>query len=257
MDSAILALTRPVSPSIVNCELTHLAREPIDWRRAVRQHDEYEELLRTLGCTVQRLDAPPDHPDAVFIEDTAVVLNECAIVARPGAAARRGETAGIADALRPYRRVFHIEAPGTLDGGDVLLVGQDLFVGMSSRSNADGARQLADVVAGFGYAVQRVPMRDCLHLKTAVSTLPDERLLLDARRVDPETFGGAEWIECIADEEVGANVLVVDETVVCPQAAPRTHERLESEGYEVVTVNASELAKAEGGLTCCSLLLRI
>jgi dimethylargininase len=250
----MIAITRPVPRSIVDCELTHLERVPIDWARAVRQHDEYEAMLRSLGCSVRRLAEQPDFPDSVFIEDTAVVLEECAIIARPGAASRRGEVPAVIEALRPYRSLIQIGAPGTLDGGDVLRAGRRLYVGLSSRTNADGARQLADAVRTFGYVVATVSVGDCLHLKTAVSSLPDDRLLLDSRRVDASVFE-ARWIEVDPDEPVGANVLAVGSTIACPADAPRTGERLRSEGYAVVTVDASELAKAEGGLTCCSLLL--
>jgi dimethylargininase len=252
----LLALTRPVPQSIVHCELTHLARAPIDFTRASQQHEEYENALRALGGTVEQLTGQPEQPDSVFIEDTAVVLDECAVITRPGAASRRGEVAPVAEALQRHRRLQHIDAPGTLDGGDVLLVGRNLFVGMSSRTNADGARQLADAVAAFSYSVQGVTVRDALHLKTAVTALPDERLILDPRKVDPSCFAGARWIEGIGGEATGTNVLAVNDTVICPADAPRTHALLEGEGYRVISVDASELAKAEGGLTCCSLLLR-
>ena len=251
----MIALTRPVPPSIAQCELTHLQREPIDFANASRQHDEYENVLRSLGCKVTRLAGLPDHPDSVFIEDTALVLDECAIITRPGAESRRGEVAGIAEALGPLRRLYHIEAPGTLDGGDVLRVGRRLYVGMSTRSSADGVRQLADAVARHGYTVSRVPMRDCLHLKTAVSTLPGNTLLLNPRWVDAESFHGAPHIEVHPEESEAANVLVVGQTVVLPASATRTRQSLEKLGYATVTVDASELAKAEGGLTCCSLIV--
>jgi dimethylargininase len=253
--SLVIALTRPVAPSMAECELTHLERQPIDIASASRQHDEYENVLRALGCKVTRLAGLPGHPDSVFIEDTAIVLDECAVITRPGAESRRGEVAGVAEALERYRRLYHIEAPGTLDGGDVLRVRRRLYVGVSARSNADGARQLADAVAHHGYSVARVPMRDCLHLKTAVSTLPDHSLLLNPRWVDAECFDGARAIEVHPEEPEAANVLVVGATVVLPASARRTREALEAAGYRTVTVDGSELAKAEGGLTCCSLLV--
>lgn len=251
----MLALTRPVPDSLANCELTHMSRTAIDVATARRQHRDYENALRSLGCDVQQLPALHDHPDSVFIEDTALVFDECAVITRPGAESRRGETAGVAEALRPLRRIYHIEAPGTLDGGDVLRVGKRLYVGASSRSNEDGARQLADALAAHGYSVTRTSMRGCLHLKTAVSTLPDGVLLLDPRHVDAESFDGARSIAVDHDEPEAANVLVVGETVILPESAPRTRETLIAAGYPTLAVNATELAKAEGGLTCCSLLL--
>ena len=251
-----IALTRPVPSSLAHCELTHIARQPIDVANARRQHAAYEALLRSLGCDVRQLPALDDHPDSVFIEDTALVFDECAVITRPGAESRRGETVGIAEALRPLRRLYHIEAPGTLDGGDVLRVGKRVYVGASTRSNEDGARQLADALSPHGYSVTRTPMRDCLHLKTAVSTLPNGVLLLDPRYVDAESFDGARSINVHFDEPEAANVLAVDDVVVLPASAPRTRALLDAAGYKTATVDASELAKAEGGLTCCSLLLR-
>jgi dimethylargininase len=251
----MIAFTRPVPRSITECELTHLAREPIDVATAARQHRVYEDVLRSLGCDVRRLPALDAHPDSVFVEDTALVLDECAIVTRPGAESRRGETADVAEALRPLRRLHRIEPPGTLDGGDVLRVGRRLYVGASTRSNDDGSRQLADALAAYDYSVARVNMRGCLHLKTAVSTLPDDTLLLDPRCVDADAFDGARVIHVHADEPQGANVLVVGDDVVVPSSAPRTRETLDAAGYRTIAVDASELAKAEGGLTCCSLLV--
>lgn len=251
----LLALTRPVPPTIARCELTHISREPIDVDIAVRQHEEYEAMLRALGCIVTQLDGAPDRPDSVFIEDTAVVLDECAVITRPGAPSRRGETEVVEDALRRHRRVVHIDAPDTLDGGDVLRVGRRLWVGLSSRSTEDGAAQLRALLHPFGYGVDTTTVRDCLHLKSAVSTLPDGRLLLNPRMVDASAFPGTPTIEVDSGEPWAANVLCVGDMVICPSAAPRTRRILDSLGYGTAGVDASELAKAEGGLTCCSLLL--
>ena len=253
----LLALTRPVPPNVGDCELTHLERQPIDWRRATEQHDVYEAALRSLGCEVRRLDGVPQQPDSVFIEDTAIVLDELAIIARPGAESRRGEIAGVAAALTEYRDVSCIEAPATLDGGDVLRVGRRLYVGLSTRSNQEAVDQLSAITKPFGYTVTSVVPRDCLHLKTAVSTLPDDRLLLNPRMVEASALGGAPYIEVDVAEPHAANVLSVGSTILAPASTPRTRKKLESLGYVVVSVDASELAKAEGGLTCCSLLLRV
>lgn len=251
----MIAFTRPVPDSITECELTHLERQPIDVATARRQHAAYEQLLRSLGCDVRQLPGLADHPDSVFIEDTAFVVDECAVVTRPGAESRRGETPAVADALRPLRRLYHIEGPGTLDGGDVLRVGKHVYVGASARSNDDGSRQLADALSSHGYAVRRVPMRDCLHLKTAVSTLPDDAVLLDVRCVDEDSFDGARAHYIHPEEPEGANVLVIGDVVIVPASAARTRGVLDAAGYRTMTLDASELAKAEGGLTCCSLLL--
>jgi len=253
----LVALTRPVPPSIAECELTHLEREPIDFARATQQHEEYEAVLRSLGCAVKRVPADPSHPDSVFIEDTAVVLDECAIIARPGATSRRGETAAVSDALSPYRLLFPIEEPGTLDGGDVLCVGHRVFVGLSGRTNSAGANQMAHILEPMGFSVATMPVKGCLHLKTAVTALGDDRVLLNpAMTAIPSATSDLRVIEVDPAEPLAANVLAIDGKVLCSASAPRTRRRLENEGYNVIPVNASELAKAEGGLTCCSLLLR-
>ncbi|OLE57972.1 MAG: hypothetical protein AUG74_17625 [Bacteroidetes bacterium 13_1_20CM_4_60_6] len=251
---SLLALTRPVPPTITECELTHLEREPISFDRAARQHEEYEAALRTLGCTVTRIAGAPEHPDSVFIEDAAIVLDECAVITRPGAESRRGETEAVANALDAYRPLLRITAPETLDGGDVLRVGCRLWVGLSSRSTAGGAKQLGGFLKRFGYRVDTADVRDCLHLKTAVSALPDGRLLLNPRMVDSWTLDAASPIEVDPAEPFAGNVLCVGDTVLCPASAPLTRARLDAQGYKTAAVDASELAKAEGGLTCCSLV---
>src|SRR5215203_813300 len=165
----LLALTRAVPPSISRCELTHLERTSIDYAAAVREHEAYEEALRRIGCVVQRLPELPDNPDSVFVEDTAVVTDEIAVIARPGAESRRAEVDSTAEALRPLRRVAFIQPPGTLDGGDVLVTPGKVFVGITQRTNVDGARQLAMHLAPFGYQTLPVPVTGCLHLKSAIT----------------------------------------------------------------------------------------
>jgi dimethylargininase len=255
----LVALTRAVPPSIVECELTHLVRAPIDVAVARAQHDEYERTLGALGCRVERVTAAPDMPDSVFIEDTAVVFDEVAIITRPGAISRRAETTAVASALAPYRPLRHIEPPGTIDGGDVLVIDKRVFVGLSTRTNHAGLRQLRDAVSGFGYVVTGVPVDGCLHLKSAVTAVSDDVLILDSRSVDPRQFDGLLWIEPADEERHAANVLRIGATIVCPDRAPITRRRLEEAGLSVTTTTAaaSELRKAEGGLTCCSLIFRV
>jgi dimethylargininase len=257
MSTRLIALTRDISPALQECELTHLAREPIDIERARRQHDAYEDALRGLGCEVRRLSAGPNMPDSVFIEDTAVVLDEVAVITRPGAPSRRGETAAVADALAAHRPLVHIEAPGTLDGGDVLVAECTVFVGRSERTNEAGIEQLRDAVAGFGYVVRGVPLHGCLHLKTAVTHVGGGRLLINRGWVPAEAFAGWELIDVEPGEPFAANALRVGGRIIHPDAFPRTRSRLEAHGLEVVPVPADELAKAEGGVTCCSLVFRV
>lgn len=252
----LIAITREVSPRIAECELTHLAREPINLERARAQHRQYEELLVELGCKLVRLPAEPELPDSVFVEDTAIVLDELAIITRPGAESRRAETASVAEALKPYRKVLRIEPPGTLDGGDVLRVGKILYVGQSERSNREGIQQLGRIAAAFGYRVGPVPLHGCLHLKSAVTQVADHALLINRHWADDRVFDSCKLIDVDPAEPFAANALRVGATVIYPQAFPETRQRLDKHGVRVRTVDASELAKAEGGVTCCCLIFR-
>jgi dimethylargininase len=185
------------------------------------------------------------------------VLEELAVITRPGAASRRGETASVAAALGEYRQLKCIEAPGTLDGGDVLRIGQRVYVGMSGRTNADGARQLAELLAPFGYELEGIEVRGCLHLKSAVTAVADDTVLVNPRWVDVSHFRGLKRIDVHPAEPFAANALLVDETLLCAAAAPRTRERLGALGFAVESADVSELAKAEAGVTCCSLILYV
>jgi dimethylargininase len=252
-----IAITRDVSPSIAQCELTHVERSPIDLERAQAQHRAYQRTLAALGCRVLSLEAEPEMPDAVFVEDVAVVLDEMAIMTRPGAASRRDEGQAVAQLLQRYRPLHGIHAPGTLDGGDVLRVGRNLFVGESSRSSASGIQQLGRIAGEAGYQVRGVPIRDCLHLKSAVTAPREDTLLVQPRWVDPGAFEGLRIIEVDPDEEHAANVLRIGDTLVMPDSFPRTRRRLEDAGFAVVAVDVSELQKAEGATTCCSVVFEL
>jgi dimethylargininase len=258
----LLALTRAVPQSIDRCELTHVERTPIDYARAVREHAAYEDALRRAGCVVRRLPELPDNPDSVFVEDTAVVIDELAIVTRPGAPSRRGEVDSLVEALRPLRKLAYIQPPGTLDGGDVLVTPGKVFVGITERTNADGARQLAGHLAPFGYDTISVAVTGCLHLKSAVTLcrieLPPKGgsyLTINSSFVDASIFKEFELIEVDPSEPMAANVLLVDNRVICAEEYPQTRRRLEAFGLVTLSVPAGELAKAEGGVTCCSLLI--
>ncbi len=250
------ALTRAISPRIVECELTHLERIPIDVAAARAQHAAYARALIALGCAVEEVEPAPDHPDSVFIEDTAVVFDELAVITRPGAASRRGETAAVERALAPLRPIVRIEAPATLDGGDVLVVGKRVFVGRTGRTNEGGVVQLRAALAPHGYTVEAIEVTGCLHLKTAVTAVDDRTVLLNPAWIDARALGGLDRIEVDAAEPMGANVVRVGDALLYGAAYPRTRARLEARGYRPVCVDASELAKAEGAVTCCSLVLR-
>jgi dimethylargininase len=250
----LTALTRAVSSSLTDCVLTHVPRTPIDLERARRQHHEYEQALVRLGCRIHRLDEAPDLPDAVFVEDVAVVLDELAIMTHPGATTRRLEVESVAAVLRDYRLLTRLSGPGTLDGGDVIRIGRTLFVGLGGRTDAAGASQLADAVRAFGYEVRTVEVRDALHLKTAVTDVGDGLLVMNPEWLDAAPFAGFDQIHVAPGEPFAANALRVGHRVIYPTAFPRTRDRLSGRGVELLEVDVSELAKAEGGVTCCSLL---
>ncbi len=250
-----LAFTREVPRSINQCALSHLARAPIDVARARAEHARLEEALRALGMEVRRLPELPDLPDSVFVEDTAIVLDDLAVLARPGATSRRDEVAAMEDVLGPLRQIRRIESPGTLDGGDVLVLDHELVVGLSERTNRAGIAQLRACTEAAGYTVRAVEVRDCLHLKSAVTRVGAHTLVINPAWIDAKSFRGWETVSVHADEPFGANALLVNATVIYPQEHPRTRARLESAGCEVRPVPAGELAKAEGGVTCCALLL--
>lgn len=252
----MLALTRELSSSIARCELTHLVREPIDIDRAREQHRAYEDALVRLGCSIQRVPGAEGLPDAVFIEDTAVVLPELAIIARPGAASRRPEVDAVASALTALRDVVRIEEPGTLDGGDVLVVGRQVFVGRSSRTNEAGFEQLRHALVPMGYRITPIETTACLHLKSAACALNPRAVLVNPQWVPSDVFHPLEVVEIDPSEPHAANIVSLGlNSVVASEAFPRTCARLERRGFDVVRVDVSELAKAEGALTCCSLLV--
>ena len=253
----LFAVTRGVSSNIRHCELTHLEREAIDVDVARAQHSLYERVLADLGCRIEHLDEEPDFPDSVFVEDIAVVLDEVAVITRPGARSRRGERPSIERALEPHRRLAHIEAPVILDGGDVMVVGRNIHVGLSTRSNAAAVDQLRAIVADHGYQVSEAGFRGCLHLKSAATAVSDDTLLINPEWVDAGAFPGLACIPVDPKEPTAANVVSVGDTVLVAAAFPRPGERLAAVGFKVQLVEASELAKAEGALTCCSLLFEV
>jgi dimethylargininase len=250
----LIALTRAVPASIARCELTHLARAPIDIALAARQHESYEAALWLAGCAVVRLCPEPDLPDSVFVEDTAVVFDELAVMMRPGAESRRGESESVASALGVYRRLVTIEPPGTLDGGDVLVAGKVVHVGVGGRSNAEGLRQLARLLSPHGYDVRGVKVSGCLHLKSAATLVSPSSVLVNPTWVNPRVFDPLEPVPIDPGEPAAANAVLLGDVIVYSPAYPRTLAALERRGWSVVPVDLGELAKAEGALTCCSLV---
>ena len=249
------ALVREVSPQLPQCELTHLRRAVIDAGRAVRQHREYTLALQSLGCALEWLPPLPECPDGVFVEDTAVVLPEMAVLTRPGAVSRRAETASVARALGCHMRVTPIEEPGCLDGGDVLHIGRTLYVGASTRTNTEAREQLARLLAPHHYRMQTVEFAGCLHLKSACSFIPPDVLLVNPAWVDPAKLGAPRVVTVNEREPYAANTLTVGSTTLVSAAYPLTARRLAAAGVRTQSVDVAELHKAEGALTCMSLLL--
>jgi dimethylargininase len=252
----LTAITRAVSPGIVDCQLTFLARRPIDLSKAREQHRAYERLLERLGTRVISLPAEPDLPDSMFVEDPAIVLDELAVILPLGTKSRRAEAASLAQALEKFRKLDYIETPGTLEGGDILRIGGTLFAGLSNRTNAEGIRQLAALLAPHDYQVISVPVTRCLHLKSAVTYLGRNTLLANQAWFDPVPFASFhyDWIDVAPEEPQAANALALNNTVIFPASFPRTRARIEAAGFHITPLDISELQKAESGLTCSSLL---
>ena len=253
---SLTAITRELSPTIDDCELSFHARQKIDLAKAIAQHKAYGECLAELGLQVISLPAEPKLPDAVFVEDTAVVVDEIAVISNMGAPSRRPEARSVADALAPHRPLKFLAEPATLDGGDVLRIGLSIFVGLSRRTNREGIEQLSDLLRDYGYQVQPVKVRGCLHLKSACSYVGRNTLLVNRSWIDAEQLRGFELLDVPEAEPAAANALLLNEVVIIPASFPETRALLEERGFRVRALEMSELQKAEAGVTCCSLILK-
>ena len=260
----LTAITRAVSPALTQCELSFIPRQPINLQLAQAQHRAYEQLLEKLGARVISLPAEPALPDSMFVEDPALVLDELAVIFPLGTASRRPEAASLAAALEQFRKLAYVTLPGTIEGGDILRIGRRLFVGLTKRSNAEGIRQLAGILAPHDYEVIGVEVTGCLHLKSAVTYLGRKQasgsratlatLLANRAWFNTEPFTGFEWIDIDPAEPHAANALAFHGTTIFPASFPRTRARIEAAGFHVTPLDISELQKAESGLTCSSLL---
>jgi dimethylargininase len=250
-----IAITRDVSPRFNECEITHIERTPIDVNIACAQHHEYVKALAEIECQIVELPAEADLPDSVFVEDIAFILDEVAVITRPGADSRKAETDSIIRALSPHRALVHVTEPATVDGGDVLVLGKNIYVGISTRSNNAAIRQLQELLDVYGYRVTGVEMHDCLHLKTAVTKVDENTLLINPNWGDNFHFKDFDWIIVDPSEPFAANCLPVNGHIIYPTSFPKTRAKLESRGYKIKAVTVDELAKAEGAVTCCSLII--
>lgn len=252
-----VAIVREVGSALARCELSFVPRTPIDVGLAQRQHGAYCAALRSRGCELLELPVLEDYPDSVFVEDTALVFDELAVLTQPGAISRRGEVESVGMALSAFRPLARIVGEGTIDGGDVLRIGREVYVGRSARSNDAGIKQLQALLAPHGYRVHGLVTHDCLHLKSAVTRVDEATVLVQPRWVDAAPFAHLRCIEVDASEEHAANALLAGSGLVYPDCFPRTRERLERAGIAVTAVDVSELQKAEGAVTCCSLLVAL
>ena len=255
-DMPVVAITHIPSPRMNDAVRTFIDVHAIDLDLAALQHEEYRRVLERAGAEVIVLDVNSAHADAVFVEDTAVVLDEVAIVTSMGAPSRREEPLGIEPELRRHRSAMaRIEAPATLEGGDVLRVGRTLFVGATSRTNAAGVAALRAIAAPLGYTVRTVAVDGCLHLKTACTALPDGTLLVNPRWLDARDLAGHDLLHVADGEPDAANVVLVGDRVLMGAAHPRTTDLVRGRSFEVDLIDLSEFAKAEGCVTCLSILV--
>lgn len=219
----------------------------------LEQHSAYVETLRRLGLEVEVLSAAPGLPDAYFVEDTAVVIPEIAVITRPGAPSRRGETVSVESALARHRPLRRIELPGTLDGGDVLQAGGRFFIGLSARTNEDGARQLGAILSSFGHSWTAVPVEAGLHLKSSVNALGDRIVVLASGFPTKEIFRSYERIVLDPEDDYAANALWINGTILLPKGFPRAAEKIARLGLPIAEIETTEMRKMDGGLTCLSL----
>jgi dimethylargininase len=244
-------LVRAVSPRLAEAELTFLQREPIDPDRAAAQHRDYVDLLRRLGHRIIPLPAAPEHPDGTFVEDAVVVVDDVAVLTRPGAQSRRGEVASMATAVRSLGlRTREVAEPATLDGGDVLQVGSRVFVGTGGRTSPDAVDQLRSLLLPLGRTVVPVPVTGCLHLKTGATALPDGTVIAVAGWLDTAAFTDEGLRVVDAPEASGADLLLSGGPVVLSAAAPGTAQLVRSLGFAAYPADIDELEKAECGSTC-------
>ncbi len=245
------ALVHIVSPRINDCELTYLERQSIDFELAVRPHSAYCKILEEHGFEIIQLSASDDHPDSVFVEDTAVVFDEIALITNPGVESRRGEIDATEAELKKHLKIARVEAPGTLDGGDVVPIGNTVFVGQTERTNPEGVKALAKILKRYDYEVIPVKVQNCLHLKSACTAISGRSLLVNPDWVDLAPF--ADFNVITVAEPWAANSIRLNEAVCLHSGFPKTAQHLRELDFKVETLDVSEFLKAEGGLSCLSI----
>ena len=247
------AIARKPGPNFAQGLTTALNEEAPDFNILVDQHQKYISTLISIGLEVILLDALPDHPDAYFVEDTAVVTNNVAVITNPGADSRKGEEKTIAHVLEKYRSIEKIIPPGTVDGGDVLQVGQHFFIGVSERTNPEGAGQLGQILNKYGYTHTTVAVGEGLHFKSSVNYVGKNTLLVTEDFATSDQLAGYDILATDKDESYAANTLFINDHLLVPRGYPNTRKKLEVLGYKIIELDTSEVRKMDGGLTCMSL----
>jgi len=227
-----------------------------NYELALKQHAAYIEALRGCGVTVTKLDALDEFPDSCFVEDTAVLTPNCAIISNPGAATRQRESSFMVDTIKKFYsddKIAYIEAPGTMEGGDVMMVGNHFYIGESARTNAEGCRQFIEILKRFGHTGSIVALNEVLHLKTGLSYLENNNLLVAGEFINKQDFKDFNKIVISENEAYSANCIWVNDKVLVPAGYPSTETAIRKLGYEVIIVDTSEFCKIDGGLSCLSL----
>lgn len=227
-----------------------------DYQKALEQHQAYIEALKQCGVDVTVLPADETYPDSCFVEDAAVLTKYCAVITNPGAPSRKGEIAAIEPAVAkfyPADKIFHIQAPGTLEGGDVMMCGDTFYVGLSGRTNEEGVKQLGEILGQFGCKVVGVPLTEVLHLKTGVVYLENNVMLTCGEFCDKPAFAQYDKITVPQDEAYAANCIWMNGTVIVPEGYPKVLAAVQAAGYKTLVCDTSEYRKIDGGLSCLSL----
>ncbi|TCP31308.1 dimethylargininase [Scopulibacillus darangshiensis] len=249
-------IVKKLGKSFVNGLTTANLGKP-DYDKAVKQHAAYVNALKTCGVEVVELEADECYPDSTFVEDTAIVTEKCAIITNPGAESRNGEIKNMEGVLETfYEELEHIQGSGTLDGGDVLQVNDHFYIGLSDRTNKDGALQLKNILEKYGYKADIVPLKAFFHLKTGIAYLDNQNLVVAGEFVDHELFKGFEKIVVDDDEEYAANCIYVNGNVIIPKGFEKAKEKMIAKGYPVIELEMSEFQKVDGGLSCLSLRMK-
>ncbi len=243
-------ITHLPSPSLGECELTFLNSEPIDIKKAQKEHEAYREMIKSCGANVIVKDENIDLPDSVFVEDPIIVFDEVAVLTSMGVESRRKESASMEKIFAKYREIKRIELPAKIEGGDVLKIGKRIYVGKSARTNAQGIRDLREILTPYGYEVIAVKVSGCLHLKTGCTALDENTVLINPEWLDSKVFSDFRQIIVPKEEPFGANILKINETICMNEAFVKTIELVKTLGYSVKSTDITEFVKAEAGLTC-------